>query len=75
MFAIEYLKSLPKYITRSVEGNGMGDASNSEMRRWLDKGSVLINGTRPKSSDLITFPITELVLFPKGKKKCTLVRD
>ena len=48
--------------------------SNSEVRRWIKNGSILINGKRPTSIDWkIDFPITQLVLFPKGKSRCTLI--
>lgn len=43
--------------------------SNSEIRRWLDQGSVQINGVAPKANDIITFPMTQLVFFPKSDKK------
>ena len=52
---------------------GNRPASNSEMRRWLTQGAILINGKRPKMNDKIEFPVTELVLFPNGKKhKCSI---
>ena len=63
----DYLKLL------SIEGKHMY-ASQSEVRRWIKSGSVLINGERPTDFDhVLTFPITELILFPKGKRKCTLL--
>jgi hypothetical protein len=45
-------------------------ASNSELRRWFDKGSVVINGENCKATDL--FPtIRELILFPKSNRRRT----
>ena len=45
--------------------------SNSEVRRWLDKGAVILNGTTPKPNDAITFPITDLVFFPHARRRTT----
>ena len=47
--------------------------SNSQLRRWLDQRSVLMNGKRPTSTDFIEYPITQLVWFPGGKKQCSLL--
>jgi preprotein translocase subunit Sss1 len=50
-------------------------ASNSEMRRWLKSKSVLINGRTPDWDEIVEFPVTELVLFPRSKKnRCTLMQ-
>ena len=73
MKAIEYLKSLPRsWLPMSVE-RGIKDPSNSELQRWLNQVSVVINNQTPHSNDEIEFPITKLVFFPKGKRKTTLV--
>ena len=42
-------------------------ASNSEIRRWFAKGSILINGERAKTDDEI-IDIRSLVIHPKSKK-------
>ena len=47
--------------------------SNSEIRRWLENGSVKINGKYPKPNDLVEFPINELVYFPESKFRTTIV--
>lgn len=52
---------------------GYTKATNSELRRWLQMGAVVINGVRPKPFDVIEFPVTSMVLFPKGARKCTLL--
>lgn len=44
-----------------------GKATNSELKRWLQNQAVQINGERPKFDQEITFPITELFLFPKNR--------
>ena len=71
MTAIEYLKSFP-FLPPSAEGKQVGRPSNSELKRWLEKGSVIINGVRPKPHDELTFPITNLIFFTSGKRKCTM---
>lgn len=73
MNAIEYLKTLT-YLLHSEEGNELGRPSNSELYRWLMKGSVIINGKKPKPKDEIEFPIYELVFFPKGHT-ITIVKE
>ena len=46
--------------------------SNSELKRWFTKGSVLINGSVVQADDLITF-VDTCVLHPKGSRRATLV--
>ena len=45
-----------------------GYPTNSELRRWLESGSVVINGKRPKPSDEVVFPVDGLVFFPKSSR-------
>jgi hypothetical protein len=47
--------------------------STSEMKRWLDQKAVLINGMRPSSKDVVQFPITQLVFFPKSGRRTTVI--
>lgn len=56
----------------SIEGKTML-ASNSERKRWLENGAVLINGKKPKPFDKMELPIIELVFFPNSKRKITMV--
>lgn len=55
------------------DDRGQWPPSNSQLRRWLDNGSVLINGARPKPTDAIEFPIREFVYFPRKKRQNTCV--
>lgn len=48
-------------------------ASGSEVRRWLKNKAVLINGETPGPEDEVTFPIRQLVFFPKSKRKTTVL--
>ena len=59
-------------MPQSKEGDQLGHPSNSELVRWCKKGCVLLNGNLVKFNDEITFPITELVFFPKSKARCTV---
>lgn len=65
-----FLRDFP-FCPWSVERTGK--ATNSEKRRWLQNKAVIINGERPGPDDSITYPITELVFFPKGKRKTTMM--
>lgn len=49
-------------------------ASNSELKRWLEKGCLQINGTIVGAKDILTLPIHSAVLFPKNsKRRITLI--
>ena len=45
--------------------------SNSELRRWIEQGSLLINNERCTPNEIIDFPLISVVLFPKSEKKRT----
>ena len=72
MTAFEYLKSL-KYLPGSTENKHYGRPSNSEIRRWLLNGSVIIDGDKPKPDDIVYLPIWELIFFPNSKRKTTMI--
>lgn len=72
--AYEYLLILRNQFhirLHSTEGKSL--ASNREIRQWFNDGAVIINGLKPKPMDKITFPINQLVLFPKGQRRCTII--
>ncbi len=74
----EFLKSLPHLPVLLQRGKGKeiyGRPSNSEIRRWLVNKSVLINGMNPLPDDEISFPITDLIFFPKGKSQTTILKE
>ena len=60
------------FLPSSCEGDKLHDPSRSELKRWLNKGSVLINGEKPKPQDDVIFPITELVYFPNSRSRTTM---
>lgn len=39
--------------------------TNSEMKRWCDNKSVILNGKTVKWDAQVEFPVTSLILFPK----------
>lgn len=50
-----------------------GVPSNADIRRFLEnRGGILINGEKPGPKDMVTFPITQLVYFPKGNRVTVL---
>ena len=66
MRAIDYLKGLPR-LPDSCEGRMLGQPSRSEVKRWLRKGSVLINGEYSGVGEEIILPIYQLVFFYSSK--------
>lgn len=50
-----------------------GEATNSELRRWFERGSVEVNGRRANWDDTEPDIWISLVLHPASKKRrCTL---
>lgn len=72
MNVLTYMLNLRPAIPMSVE-KPCTVASNSEIRRWLDGSMIEINGKRPKANDKMDFPVRSVVLFPKSKRRTTLV--
>ena len=73
--ALEYLKGLPRtQLPPSVE-RGIKPPSNGDLRRWLNMRAIQINGETPKAFDEVSYPIWELIFFPKGKRRTTMVND
>ena len=66
-FLIKLREAVP---FRSIEKNGV--ATNSELRRWFDNGSVQINGEKAKWDDPVQEAWESLVLHPKGKSRITV---
>lgn len=73
MNTLSYLNNLRPAIPYSAE-KPCTQCSNSELRRWLQNGSVLINGEKAAWDEEIDYPVFSLVFFPKSeKRKTTLV--
>lgn len=74
MKPIEFLNWLLDFCpVSSKEGGQRGRPSNGELRRWINNGSVQVNNKTVKLTDEIVFPITQLVLFPKGRNKTSIL--
>lgn len=65
MTAWDFMKDLHTICHfMSKEGKG-GEASNSELKRWLQNQAVELNSRRIKWDEDVDFPVESLVLFPK----------
>lgn len=75
--ALEYLKhinlygTIPLYFSKSNRDEMKN--SNSELYSMLKDRAVLINGIYPLPSDEIETPIKQLMFFPNGKRKATML--
>lgn len=71
MNTLEFIKYLG-VIPMSVE-SPCTKPSGSEIRRWCDQGAVVINGKPHRSKDEVEFPVTNMIFFPKGKRRTTVI--
>ena len=76
MTALEFLIWLrddTTVVMFDTRGN-MKPPTNAELRRWINDRAVLVNGEPLVDKDEeVWFPITGLVLFPKGRRRVTIV--
>lgn len=73
MNMLTFLNNLRPSLPMSAE-RPCTPVSNSELRRWMQNGSILINSERPVWDEPVDFPIFSLVFFPSSpKRKTTLV--
>lgn len=50
------------------------NASNSEIRRWIEQGGITFNGEKMQPNETIDFPLFSLIMFPKSEsRRCTLL--
>lgn len=78
MNVLQYVLSLRPALPLSREKPGGKDkpcsiASNSEVRRWIGDGSVLLNGERWMADEEMPPLVWSLVFFPKSKHRTTVV--
>lgn len=72
MTGYEYLKQLHEVCQfQTREGQKTGIASNSELRRWLRNGVLVVNGRKVGENEAMSYPISSAWLFPK--KRVTLL--
>ena len=76
MRALNWLKELREdgFIPCSKEGAGLNPPSNSELRRWCEKGSVIINRRRVRASDIIIWPTRQLLFFSQSPRSRTTLQ-
>ena len=70
MNMMDFLKAFPYLISR--EGKQIF-ASNSELRRWFERGSVEVNGEKALMTDPWPFLGDSVVVHPKGRHRTTLL--
>lgn len=69
----DFLKCFPFLPSRESKGKGMAFASNSEKRRWIERGSVEVDGEKFTSlSDPWPFSNVSVVIHPKSQHRTTL---
>ena len=61
---IRDLHSVCHFQTR--EGKKCGEASNSELKRWLQNKAIICNGEPLNWNENMDFPINSLIFFPKN---------
>lgn len=78
MTVLQYILGLRPALPLSREKPGGKDrpcsvASNAEVRRWINDGSILLNGERWMHEEEMPPMVWSLVFFPKSKHRTTLV--
>lgn len=71
MIAWQYMMDLNE-VCSFMSRERSGKATNSELKRWLQNQSVVLNGRRIRWDEDVDFPVNQLVLFPK-KRKTTIL--
>lgn len=69
---IKHIGVIPMSI-ETKKGETPRPPTDAEIRRWLENKAVQINGLRPKPTDIIEFPVWELIFFPKGGRRTTVL--
>jgi len=74
MTACEFLRWMrdEKRVPYSAEGQPHYPPSNSELRRWVTNGSVLVDGQTLTLDTQVEFPVREIVFFPAGRRRTTM---
>ncbi len=68
----EHLLDFLINVGRLQSTEKVGKATNSEIRRWFERGSVEVNGKRAKWDDPVPAAWESLVLHPKSARRTTL---
>ena len=72
MQALAFVISMRPSVPFSIE-KACQEATNSEIRRWFKNKAIKINDDFPNWDSDIKLPVTQLVFFPKGKRKTTVL--
>lgn len=72
MNMLTFLNSLRPAIPYSAEKPNT-ICSNSELRRWMANGSVLVNSEKVVWDEPVDFPVFSIVFFPKSDKRKTTI--
>lgn len=73
MNALTKLKQLNELMGGLHSKEVWGKASNSELKRWCDKGSFMVNGKRPKwNEELPDEDFWQIILHPMSSMRITL---
>jgi hypothetical protein len=73
MTLLQWLKLWDFLPATEARQKGQGIfASNSEKRRWIERGSVEIDGEKATINDIAPFPWERVVLHPNGVRRTTL---
>ena len=70
MNALQWLNSLRPALPMSIETPGKL-MSNSELKRHMQQGGVLVNSEKVAPDEAIDFPVLSLVFFPKSAVRRT----
>lgn len=65
MNAWMFLRELHK-VCHFMSREKQGEATNSELKRWLQNGAVVCNGEKLQWDEPMDFPIHSFVLFPNN---------
>jgi len=67
MTAWEFLRELHETMHfQTREGKKVGRASNSELRRWIQNQSLIINGESVAWNEVMDFPMISVRLFTRA---------
>jgi len=70
---LQWFLENPHIRPHSKEPGNSGPASNSEIKRWLEQGSVRLNGLFPKPDWVFPAKVDDLVFFPGSKSQTTFM--
>lgn len=73
ILVVDYIWLLKIPTRQGIKPGQPYEASKSEIKRWCDEDNVVMNGRPRKWDEKVEWPVTQLVLFPKGKTKTSII--